>query len=96
MLCRYLELKRFKFPYDVEETIEDKIRAIATEFYGTGAIYTSLVFALCVSSLSKRNRISDTARCSCSGGARGVGGLTCGPELELQLSDQTGVKNKHF
>ena len=40
--------------------------------------------------------ISDPARCSGSGGARGVGGLTCGLELELQLSDRTGVKNKHF
>ena len=36
--------------------------------------------------------ISDPARCSGSGGARGVGGLTCGLELELQLSDRTGVK----
>ena len=55
MLCRYLELKRFKFPYDVEETIEDKIRAIATEFYGTGAISlnlsTLLWCSLCVSLL---------------------------------------------
>ena len=40
--------------------------------------------------------ISDPARCSYSGGARGVGGLTCGLELELKLSDRTGVKNKHF
>ena len=40
--------------------------------------------------------ISDPARCSCSGGASGVGGLTCGLELELQLSDGTGVKNKNF
>ena len=36
--------------------------------------------------------ISDPARCSNSGGARGVGGLTCGLELELQLSDRIGVK----
>ena len=42
MLCRYLELKRFEFLYDVEETIEDKIRAIATEIYGAGAIYLNL------------------------------------------------------
>ena len=36
--------------------------------------------------------ISDPARCSYSGGARGVGGLTCGLELGLELSDRIGVK----
>ena len=39
-----------------------------------------------------KNEISDPARCSYSGGARGVGGLTCGLELELELSDRIGVK----
>jgi hypothetical protein len=37
-------------------------------------------------------KISDPAHCSCSGGARGVGGLTYGLELELELSDRIGVK----
>ena len=35
--------------------------------------------------------ISDPARCSYSGGARGLGGATCGLELELELSDRIGV-----
>ena len=37
-------------------------------------------------------KISDPAPCSYSGGASGVEGLTCGLELELKLSDRTGVQ----
>jgi hypothetical protein len=51
--------------------------------------------------LSKRannakTKISDPARCSDSGGARGVGGLTCGLELELQLSDRIDITFKEM
>ena len=54
------------------------------------------IYTVKVTIVGSSVQISDPARCGCSGGARGVGGLTCGLELELQLSDRTGVKKKHF
>ena len=44
----------------------------------------------------KITKMSDPARCNYPRGARGVGGLTCGLELELKLNDRTGVTNKRF
>ena len=41
--------------------------------------------------LKLNEKIGDPTRCGYSGGARGVGDLTCGLELELKLSDITGV-----
>jgi hypothetical protein len=50
----------------------------------------------CISHLPLDLIISDPARCSDSGGARGVGGLTCGLELELQLSDRIDITFKEM
>ena len=46
--------------------------------------------------MEKDNKVSNPTRCSYSGRGRGIGGLTCGLELELKLSDRTGVKINTF
>ena len=51
-----------------------------------------MIFSSSLIQQSTFSEISDPARCSYSGGARGVGGLTCGLELELELSDRIGVQ----
>ena len=83
---------KFKLIVESYEPLPRKRNTFNMELSYVLSYHRGLLYLL----LLTRNIISDPACCSCSEVAREVGGLTCGLKLELQLSDRTGVKNKHF